>query len=87
MDYIFEAIGNWFSFAVSQLAMIQVRDVFDILVLSVFLFLILRFAWDRRAGKLLIVLYHVDPQGNVQFRPRRAAVQGPAAPTNKWMYK
>ena len=54
MDYIFEAIGNWFSFAVSQLAMIQVRDVFDILVLSVFLFLILRFAWDRRAGKLLI---------------------------------
>lgn len=54
MNYIFDAIAKWFSFAVSQLAMIQVRDVFDILVLSVFLFLILRFAWDRRAGKLLI---------------------------------
>ena len=54
MNYVFEAIGSWFSFAVSQLSMIQVRDVFDILILSVFLFLILRFAWDRRAGKLLI---------------------------------
>lgn len=54
MEHIFEAIGNGFSFAVSQFAMIQPRDVLDILILAVFLFLLLRFVWDRRAGKLLI---------------------------------